>query len=94
MSDSKKVALMVPVGSSLEDGRQMFWALDTSCTRLFAVPENTRVDVLLDMLYDFLGKNTADNIDYKKTMLSKRAEKIMQYIEGRAEAAKAREEQL
>lgn len=94
MSDNKKVALIVPVGSSLEDGQSVFWALDTSCTRLFAIPENTRVDVLLDMLYDFLGKNTADDIDYKKTMLSKRAEKIMQYIESRVETAKAREEHL
>lgn len=91
MSDSKD-SLMVPVGSSEEDGAQLFWALDTSCTRLFAIQENTRVDIIFDMLFDFLGKESHEDIVFSEVNPNKRATKVLQYIQGRVENAKQREQ--
>ena len=81
----EKLPLLVICGSSAEDGHPVFWALDTSDTRLFAVPEKLRIDVLTDQLYDFLGKNYSDKITLKPTVLSKRGEDIIKFINRKAE---------
>ena len=80
---------MVVCGCSALEGHPAFWVLDTSDSRLFVVPEKTRVDVILDMLYDFLGKNLSDDVVFKTTILSKRAEQIVKYINKKVELARA-----
>lgn len=87
-----KGSLVVPVGSSVEDGVVMFWAFDPSCTRTYAVPENTRVDIITDTLLDFLGKDFSDDVIIKLVFGSRRAEKISDYLKNRLTAAKAKQE--
>lgn len=80
MARSSKIPLIVVCGSSVEEGRPMFWALDTSDSRLFLVRESTRVDVVADMLYDFIGKDISADIDFKLSVISKRGEQLVGYI--------------
>lgn len=87
-----KLPLVVVCGCSAENHRPAFWALDTSDTRLFSVPENTRVDVLTDMLFDFIGKAYTDEVTFKTTILSKRGEQIMSYIKRKVEKYEESEE--
>lgn len=81
-----KLPLLVLCGCSAENKRPAFWALDTSDTRLFVVPENTRVDVLTDMLFDFIGKEYTDAVTIKPIMLSKRGEQIVSYIKRKVDS--------
>lgn len=92
MSREDKITLIVPVGSSIEDGVIMFWAFDPSCTRTYAVPENTRVDVIADTLMDFLGRDAHENISIKWVVGSRRSEKISEYLKNKFDAAKVRHE--
>lgn len=80
---SKGIPLIVFCGSSVECGAPQFWALDTSCTRLFVLPESTRVDVIHDMLVDFIGKTSTMMVDLRFTKGSARAKKIFDYIDNR-----------
>jgi hypothetical protein len=75
-----KIPLIVICGNSVENKQPAFWALDTSDTRLFSVPENIRVDVLTAQLFDFIGKDVGDDVIFKPTILSRRGEQIVQYI--------------
>lgn len=89
MRKKNKLPLLVICGSSVESGNAVFWALDTSDTRLYVKPENTRVDVLFDTLYDFLGKVPEDPVVFKPTVGSKRLEQIMTYIQRRTQKHEA-----
>ena len=80
-----KLPLFVICGCSVDQGRPAFWALDTSDSRLFLVPENLRVDVLVDRLFDFIGKDFDDAVEFKPVMLSKRGDQIVNYIAKRRE---------
>lgn len=80
-----KIPLFVVCGCSAEEGRPAFWALDTSDSRLFVVPEKLRVDVLMDRLFDFIGKDLDDDVVIKPTILSSRGEQIVNYIAKRRE---------
>ena len=92
MSKDVNTALIVPVGSSIEDGKIMFWAFDPAETRTYVVPENTRVDVIADTLLDFLGRDAHENIIIRRVLGNKRSEKIAEYLKNRFDAAKARHE--
>lgn len=85
MRKKNKLPLLVICGSSVENGKAVFWALDTSDTRLYVKPETTRVDVLFDTLYDFLGKEPEDSVVFKPTVGSKRLDQIIAYIQKRTE---------
>lgn len=80
-----KVPLYVVCGCSVDDGKAAFWALDTSDSRLFVVPEKLRVDVLMDRLFDFIGKDLDDDVEIVSTLLSRRGEQILEYISRRRE---------
>lgn len=80
---NKKAPLWVACGSSVEEGHAMFWALDLSDSRLFLVPERMRKDLLLDRLYDFLGKDLSSPVIFSPSVMGKRAEEIMAYIKQR-----------
>lgn len=86
-----KTPLYVVCGCSVEQNRPAFWALDTSDSRLFVVPENLRVDVMVDRLFDFIGKEFDDDIKFIPTLLNRRGEQIIQYINRRR--AKCAEEE-
>lgn len=92
MSKDCKVNLIVPVGSSVEGGKIMFWAFDPSCTRTYVVPENTRVDVIADTLLDFLGRESHENITIRWVLGDRRSEKISEYLKNKFDAARARRE--
>lgn len=81
----EKLPLLVICGCSAEEGKPTFWALDTSDTRLFSVPERLRVDLLIDRLFDFLGKEYSDKVVFKPTVLSKRGEDILNFINRKME---------
>ena len=81
----EKLPLLVICGCSAEEGKPTFWALDTSDTRLFSVPERVRVDLLIDRLFDFLGKEYSDKVIFKPTVLSKRGEDILNFINRKME---------
>lgn len=81
----EKLPLLVICGCSSENRKATFWALDTSDTRLFAVPESTRVDVLVERLFDFIGKEYTDKVTFKPTVLSRRGEDILSYIQRKVE---------
>lgn len=81
-----KLPLLVLCGCSVENKRPTFWALDTSDTRLFAVSENTRVDVLTEMLFDFIGKEYTEAVTIKPTILSRRGEQIVRYIKRKVDS--------
>lgn len=81
----EKLPLLVICGCSAEEGKPAFWALDTSDSRLFVVPERLRVDLLTDRLFDFLGKEYSDKITIKPTVLSKRGEDIINFINRKME---------
>ena len=83
MSKGRKVPLWVVCGSSAEEGRVMFWAVDLSDSRMFLVPERMRKDLLVELLYDFLGKDISSPVSFKPSVMSKRAEEILEYIEKR-----------
>ena len=80
MRRSRKAPLWVVCGSSVEDGHAMFWVIDLSDSRMFIVPERMRKDVLLDRLYDFLGKELSSPVTFSCSVMSKRAEEIVAYI--------------
>ena len=80
MRRTKKVPLWVVCGSSAEEGRVMFWAIDLSDSRMFLVPERMRKDLLVDLLYDFLGKDISSPVTFTPSVMSKRAEEILSYI--------------
>ena len=80
---TKDVPLTVVCGSGVEDGRPTFWAVDTSDSRIFVVPESTRVDSVYDQLMDWVGKDSvvdADTICLKPTVLSRRCDQIVSFI--------------
>lgn len=81
----EKLPLLVVCGCSADEGKPAFWALDTSDSRLFVVPERMRVDLLTDMLFDFIGKDYSDKVTLKPTVLSKRGEDIIGYIKRKLE---------
>lgn len=81
----EKLPLIVVCGCSAEEGHPVFWALDTSDTRLFVVPEKLRVDLLVERLYDFIGKDYSDKVILKPTILSRRGEDIVRYINRKVE---------
>lgn len=83
----KKLPLIVVCGCSVDEGKPAFWVLDTSDSRLFVIPEKSRVDSIVDGLFDFLGKNLSDDIVFKTTVLSKRGEQILKYILKKIELA-------
>lgn len=92
MSKDTKTALIVPAGSSIEDGKVMFWAFDPASTRTYAVPENTRVDVIADTLLDFLGREAHENVVIRHVFGNHRSVKISEYLKGKFDAAKTRYE--
>lgn len=89
-----KPPLFVVCGCGIEQGKPVFWALDTSDTRLFVVPDNLRVDVVFDRLYDFIGKDVGEDVIFRPTYINRRCGQILQYISKRREkyAAELEEE--
>lgn len=81
----EKLPLLVICGCAAEEGKPTFWAFDTSDSRTFVVPEKLRVDMLVDRLFDFLGKDYSDKVVFKPTVLSRRGEDIMGFITRKVE---------
>ena len=69
----------------MDQGAPAFWALDPSDSRMYLVPENLRVDVLVDQLFDFIGKDFDADVVFKPVLLSKRGEQIIKYVAKRRE---------
>lgn len=64
--------IIVPVGMGMEGDRIVFWALDTSCMRLFIIKQSEVRKLgkaaVREQLADFLGVDDLSEVDLRRTM--------------------------